>query len=286
MAQIFKLANPTWYAPAIRSTCNILYKHRVLLWEMSKLELRDRYVGQVLGIFWAIIMPILTMAVYLFIFVFVFNAKMPDAQEYASAGWGGSYALYLLSGLLPWMALQDIMGRSVTTVSGNARLVKQVVFPLEVLPLKIFYASFLSFAIPLALFFIYGIVMHGLPSPLALCLPLVVLTQYLMATGIAFIFSAIGVYLRDLKDIVGVICFVLIYTMPIFFVPSMLPEKMYTLILLNPFSHMIQVYHDVLFYGQITESFSWVFFPMFAIALFFMGCRVFYSTKHSFGNML
>lgn len=286
MSQVFNLLNPAWYASSVWATCASLRKHHALLWEMSKLELRDRYVGQVLGIFWAFVMPVLTMAVYLFIFAFVFKAKMPDAENMASSGWGGSYVLYLLSGLIPWMGLQDIMARSVTAISSNARLVKQTVFPLEILPLKIFYPSLINLAVTLGIFLAYGVGVYGLPSPLILCLPSVVLVQTIMAGGISFLFSAVGVYLRDMKDIVGVLCFVLVYSMPIFFVPAMLPKRVYTILQLNPFSHMIHVYHDVLFYGEITSPISWVVFPVFALFVWCLGCRTFQAVKHLFGNVL
>jgi lipopolysaccharide transport system permease protein len=286
MPQIFNILNPVWYAPSIRATCGILYKHRLLLWEMSKLELRERYVGQVLGIFWAVVMPILTMIVYLFIFAFVFKARMPDAQGIANIGWGGSYALYLLSGLIPWLSLQDIMSRSVTAVSGNARLVKQVVFPLEILPLKLFYPSLINLMITLSIFLTYGVLMHGLPSPFIVCLPIAILAQFILATGIAFLFSAAGVYLRDMKDIVGFFCFVMVFIMPVFFAPGMLPERIYNMLLLNPFSHMILVYRDILFYGAVTAPLSWFIFPAFALAVCCLGCRAFYTVKPLFGNVL
>lgn len=286
MLHLIKLILPSWYYPAVQSTCSVLWKKRELLWEMGKLELRERYAGQALGLFWAVLTPLLTIAVYLFIFAFVFKAKMPAAQEAMGGGWGGSYALYLLSGLIPWLAMQDIMTRSVTVITANASLVKQVVFPLEILPLKIFYPAGINLCVTLGIFTLYGMLSHGLPSPFILILPIVIVAQFICAAGIALIFSALGAYLRDMKDIVSVLCFVLIYCMPIFFAPGMLPDWAYDLLLLNPLSHMIVVYHDVLYYGYITAPLSWLIFFLFAGAMWIVGCKIFQSVKHLFGNVL
>lgn len=280
-----KLISPNWYKASLVETAKILVFRRELLWEMCKLELRERYAGQVLGLFWTVALPLLTMAVYLFIFAFVFKAKMSVVQS-GSAGWGESYALYLLSGLIPWMALQDIMVRSATAISSNASMVKQVVFPLEILPLKMLYPAAINLGITLAIFILYGLLAYGLPSPLLLALPLVVAVQLVAGAGMALLFSSAGAYLRDMKDLVGVLCFILVYCMPIFFTPGMLPPWAYNIILLNPLSHMVLVYHDILYHGQITSPLSWVVFPLFAVGMWAVGCRTFQTVKHFLGNVL
>jgi lipopolysaccharide transport system permease protein len=280
-----KLVSPGWYKDSILETAQILVTRRELFWEMSKLELRERYAGQVLGLFWAVALPLLTMAVYLFIFAFVFKAKMSVTQN-GSSGWGESYALYLLSGLIPWMTLQDVMTRSATAISANASMVKQVVFPLEILPLKVLYPAVINLGVTLAIFILYGLLAYGLPSPLLLALPLVVAVQLVAAAGIALLFSAAGAYLRDMKDMVSVLCFILVYCMPIFFTPGMLPPWAYNIILLNPLSHMVLMYHDILYHGQITSPLSWIVFPLFAAGMWAVGCRTFQTVKHFFGNVL
>jgi len=263
-----------------------LMRHRVLLWEMSKLDLRDRYVGQALGLFWAFLMPLLTIGVYLFIFAFVFKAKMPEAVDTMSTGWGGGYTFYLLSGLIPWTSMQEFMTRSSTAIHANASLVKQMAFPLEVLPLKGFYTTIINQAVALTVFVLYGWICYGPPSPLIITLPLVIAVQLIAAGGIALIFSAVGAYLRDMREIATALCFVLSYVMPVFFVPSMLPGGIYTLIKLNPFTHLIVMYHDAVYYGVITSPESWVVFPVFSLLIWMLGCRVFTALKPMFGNVL
>lgn len=263
-----------------------LIKKRYLLWEMSRLDLRDRYVGNTFGIFWTLFVPIFTVFVYLFVFVLIFNAKMPTIADSFHGGWGNSYAMYLLSGLLPWMSFQEIMSRSSTIITSNVSLVKQVLFPLEILPMQIFLACLITSGIGFLAFFLYGICFFGLPSALICFFPMIFLFELIAAAGCALLFSSVGVFFRDMKDIVGILCFILIYAMPIFYLPSMVPQNLSFILWLNPLSHMLTMYHDALFFGHITSWFSWIFFPLFALVLWGVGCRVFEGLKPLFGNVL
>src|SRR5271165_5565788 len=109
----------------------LISRNWALTWTMAKREITDRHVGQMLGMVWAIGHPLILILVYIFIFGFVFKAKAGVGHELPF-----NYAIYLLSGLLPWMAINDCMNKSCGLLTGNANLVKQVVFPLEVLPIK------------------------------------------------------------------------------------------------------------------------------------------------------
>jgi lipopolysaccharide transport system permease protein len=254
---------------------------------MSKRELKDRYVGQFLGVFWAVLNPLVTMFVYLFIFVLVFRMRMPETSGGAiTSGWGGSYAMYLLSGLLPWIALQEVMQKGVVAVTSNANLVKQVIFPVEILPLKILWAALLSQLISLGVLLLYGIIRFGLPSPLILFVPLLLFTQLVFSGGIVLLFSAITPFLRDFKDMVGLFCFVLVYTMPIFYTQDMLPPVVRFVLRFNPLLHMIECWHDVLYRGAFLSPWSWLVFPLFSVVVFVLGCRVFANLKPLFGNVL
>lgn len=111
-----------------------VYTHRRLLLEMTRRDLTDRYAGQVLGALWAVINPVLTISVFVVIFGVIFRVKA------VSLGVGTlpqDHTLYMLSGLIPWLVAADVIGRSPSLIVGQASLVKQVVFPLEVLPVKI-----------------------------------------------------------------------------------------------------------------------------------------------------
>lgn len=107
---------------AFRSIVKFLIRHRHLVWEMAKREIYDRYAGQFLGIFWAIGHPLVLMSVYVVIFGFVFKVNVAN-----NLGVGMGYTIYLLSGLIPWLAFQESMSKASSVIIGNSNLVKPVV---------------------------------------------------------------------------------------------------------------------------------------------------------------
>ena len=124
------------YFQAFTEVISLLTRHRDLTLEMAKRELSDRYAGQVFGMVWAIGHPVFMVCLYVFIFAFVFKQKVGGTVEMPL-----DYTAYLLSGLVAWMSFQESLIKSCTAITGNAALVKQVVFPLEILPVKVVLAS-------------------------------------------------------------------------------------------------------------------------------------------------
>ena len=280
-----RLLIPFPYAGAALAMGRDIARHGKLLWNLSRRDVRDRYLGQTFGLFWAILNPMLTIIVYLFVFAFVFQARMPQGAQ-PLAGREGSYVLYLLSGLIPWLGMQEAMTRSVNAITGNSSLVKQVIFPLEVLPLKILWGAFLSQCVMLALFIGYSGLRFGWPSAWLALLPFLLLTQYLAAAGLALLFAAVAPYFRDIKDVIGLMCLVLLFGMPVFYAAPAAYGWNWLMLQLNPFTHMVECYHDVLFRGTVSAAHSWAIFPLFALVVFALGSRVFQTLKTHFGNVL
>jgi len=102
-----------------------------LIWELAKRDVRDRYASNTLGMLWLLIQPVVTIIIYLSVFSIIFKMRIPE-----SANTEGSYPLYFLSGFVCWMALSEAMSRAPSLISNNAALVKQIVFPTQVLPTK------------------------------------------------------------------------------------------------------------------------------------------------------
>src|SRR2546421_11113072 len=106
-----------------------------LVLSLAKRELAARYKGSVLGIVWALLTPVVMIAIFTFIFAGIFKAKFGAS----SSQW--DYALYLFCGLLPWNAFQESLQLSSSTIVSHANLVKRVVFPLETLPVSLSLAA-------------------------------------------------------------------------------------------------------------------------------------------------
>jgi lipopolysaccharide transport system permease protein len=271
------------HAPA-RATVPGLFRllicHWPLTWAMARREVSDRYAGQLLGAVWAVGHPLLLMAVYLFVFAFVFKVRL------GGAGMPLDYSTYLLAGFIPWLAFQDAMNRGATVVTGNANLVKQVVFPLEVLPAKSVLATLLPQVICTTVLVAYTLVTHrALPWTYAL-LPALFAVQVAGMIGISMALSSLGVYLRDVKDVVQVFGVIGVYLLPIFYLPDMVPALFRPLLYLNPFSYLVWCYQDVCYFGRFAHPWAWPVCAALCLGALVGGHRLFQKLKPYFGNVL
>ena len=259
----------------------LLVERRALTWELAKRELTDRHVGSFLGPLWAVGHPLFLIGVYLFVFAFVLKVRVGGSQDLPL-----DYPTYMLAGLIPWMAFQESMNKSCSAIVDNRSLVKQVVFPLEVLPVKGALASLFTQAVAFCLLILYVLVNYGsLPWTYSL-LPLAVVSQLVAMIGVGYALAAVSVYLRDLKDVIQVFSLVGAYVTPIFYLPEWVPSLLRPILYLNPFSYMGWCYQDLLYFGRIEHPWAWVAFVGFSVGSFWAGSRLFLKLKVSFGSVL
>lgn len=268
-----------WLTP--RQIVTLLVKHRRLTWEMAKREVSDRYAGQILGPLWAVGHPLLLMGVYLFMFGFVFKVRIGGTPDMPL-----DYTVYALSGLIPWMALQEAVNKGAVAVSSNASLVKQVVFPVEVLPMKSVVAVLPAQLVSTVVLLLYVLLTHGsFPVTYAL-LPALMFFQILAMMGVALILAAIGVFFRDLKDLILVLTVIGVYLLPVFYLPSMVPQVFRPLLYLNPGSYVLWCFQDALYFGRFEHPWAWGVTIPVSLLLFYVGFNVFYRLKLMFANVL
>jgi lipopolysaccharide transport system permease protein len=260
---------------------DLLARHRWLIWEMTKREHSDRYAGSMFGSLWAVGHPLALMAVYVVVFSYVFKLRIGGTQELPL-----DYTTYLIAGYLPWMAFQESMSKACVAISGNANLVKQVVFPLEVLPVKGTLAAVLTQLVGTGFLAVYTLLIHGPVPATYLLFPFLLGFQLLAMIGVSLGLAAVGAYLRDLKELVQVGSMVGVYLMPIFYLPSWVPEALRPVLYINPFSYMIWCYQDVFYFGRIEHPWSWIIFSTASLLVFQLGKALFGKTKTYFGNVL
>jgi lipopolysaccharide transport system permease protein len=258
-----------------------LYKNRVLCIELVKRDLGTQFAGQALGHFWIIAHPVILFSVYIFIFVVVLRVKIPSDM-----GMPRDYTLYILSGLVPWLSIQQALTRSTNVFIAQSNLVKQVVFPTIVLPFGAVLVSLVPLAIGLLTIAVYGGLTNQLSLLTIFLLPLAILLHVIFLAGIAFVLASVTPFIRDLKDIV--VAFVTIgpYTVPAFFLMAWIPEQLRILIYLNPLSYVIWVYQDALYFGSMERPWAWVILLFLAVAAFALGSRIFHAIRAQIANVL
>lgn len=258
-----------------------LYRNRALTFALAKREVTDKYTRQVLGSVWAVGHPLIHVAVYIFLFQVVLKLRMGGTVEMPL-----DYVAYLLSGLIPWLAVQESLNKGSTVITSNANLVKQVVFPLDVLPVKSVLACFVTQIVGTLCLIAYVLIDHGRLHPTYALLPVLWVVQAVGMAGIVFAISALGVYVRDIKELVQVFSIVGMYLVPIVYQPDMVPEKLQFLLYLNPFSYMVWCYQDACYFGDFRHWYAWIVFPVGAALTFLLGYSLFRKLQTHFGSVL
>ncbi len=256
-------------------------RYRSLIWELTKREIAERYVGQALGTAWAIGHPLITIGVYIFVFAYVFGMRIGGSSE-ASL----DYTTYLLSGLIPWLTFSDILNRSCNSVTSNASLVKQILFPVEILPIKTVTAALVNQLVATVGLLVYIVAVHGFMRPLTIILPGIFTIEVIGMIGLAYALSSLTVYFRDLKDIILVFTGIAMYISPVLFNERSIPQAFYIVMLFNPFSYIAWVYQDAVFYGRILHPWAWLVFTILNLAFLSLGFRLFRVLRPSFGDVL
>ena len=253
--------------------------HRRLIWELAKRDLRDRFAGQFFGVVWAVGHPLVLMALYVLVFVYIFPGRRGESSG------PRDFTISVLAGLIPWLTFQEVLANSATTITNNASLVKQVVFPIETLPVKAVLASTVSQLVATGFLVVYALGRGALEWSL-LFWPILFGFQLLAMAGACYLLSAIGVFFRDLKDFTQIFCAANLFLQPILYVPDHLPHVFRAVFYANPFSYMVWCYQDAIFFGEIAHPWAWVVYPVGSVALFYLGVRAFRKMKVGFGDVL
>lgn len=224
--------------------------------------------------------PLVVVGTYLLLFGFVLGSKISTTGAFP-----GDYPGYILVGLVPWLMMQAAILRGPTALIGSANLVKQVVFPIEILPIAVVIAATIPHIPSLILVIVYKLFVGGLDWIIVL-LPFVMALHFMLALGLSFLLAALTPFVRDVREVVVVFTSVVIYLMPTVYLPDWMPGILRPIIYLNPFSYLVWVYQDVLFFGEFNHPYAWIVTFVFAVLALGLGYRTFEKLKPYYGNVL
>jgi len=259
-----------------------LAEHRHLMYALAVREMRDRYAGSLLGLLWAILQPVAFIATLIIVFDFAFAARLGKG----TGGVQSDYAALVIAGFLPWMAISNGMQSAVGCIRINAGLVKQIDFPLEVLPAKVALAQIAGQLVGLGLLVTYLAFSHGdLPKTLPLVVPALLL-QIVLMFGLGFILATLGAYFRDLEHALPTLLMINLYLMPIFYPRNAVPEPIRALVDWNPFTPVVRLFQDILIHGETGTPAAWAVTALLAAASLDLGYRLFRRASAGFGDLV
>lgn len=265
-----RIWQPLWELPARAD----------LIFSFAKRDLLGRYKGSALGIAWAVLTPVVMIAIFTFIFAGIFGARFGAGDSH----W--DYALYLFCGLLPWTMFQETVQQSSNTIVTNANLVKRVVFPLETLPAAQALAAlgnqlFATIALLIATIFIRQSLQLT-----ALWLPVLLIPQLLLALGAAWLIASLGVFLRDIAQGITLLLMAWMYLTPIIYPESIVPERFRWFIGINPFTSLVRSYRRVFLDGLAPDWRGLLYFSAVALVVFVFGYWWFARTRKNFADVI
>ncbi|WP_236995602.1 ABC transporter permease [Vreelandella populi] len=249
---------------------------------MTKRDVAGRYRGSVLGLFWSFLNPVFMLLVYTFVFSVVFNARWGVTEEETST----QFAVVLFAGLVVHSFFAEVLSKAPGLILGSSNYVKKVVFPLEILPAIALGGAIFHTAISLLVLQVAYLFFTGIPPWTIVLTPFVFFPLAILSLGVAWMLAALGVFLRDIGQFIGVIITVLLFLSPIFFPIDRLPEEYQILILLNPLTFIIEQAREVLIWGRLPDWKGLVVYTLFSTAFAWLGYAWFQKTRKGFADVL
>lgn len=257
-----------------------IWRHRVMVGGVVRRDLRTRYAGSALGVTWTLLQPLLHFALYLFVFSWIFQVKFTEKAS------GGDFALYLLAGLIPWLAFQEGVLKAASAIVEHASLVKGVRFPAVVLVFGSVLASLVNFLVGLSLLFILLVLLGRLSLLTLPFLPLLIALQSCLALGLGLLAASFYTFLRDTLQVLQMSFMIWFYLTPIIYPPSYVPDRLAFLFTWNPFTALVTAYRAVLLENAWPSMVTLI--PLFAwvIGACVVGGLVFRKVAPGFADVL
>ncbi len=252
-----------------------------LLYQLTRREVSGRYKGSFLGIFWSFVNPLLMLVVYTIFFSMIMKIRWGEGDENRM-----DFAILLFVGLVLYGFVAECINRAPGLITANVNYVKKVVFPIEILPVVSCGSAFFHWLISMLVLMLALIISgHGVPLTAILIFP-VMLPLVVYALGIGWVLASIGVFMRDLNQVVGVFTQVLMFMSPVFYPASKIPEGYRGVFFANPLTVLIEQARAVLVFGNQPAWTELVAQLAIASIVAGAGFWLFQITKRGFADVL
>jgi lipopolysaccharide transport system permease protein len=201
-------------------------------------DFKIRYKRSILGVGWSLLVPLAQLAVMYLVFSKMLRLNIPN------------FTSFLLAGILPWTWFQSSLITSSMTILDNRELVKQVGFPVGVLPSVTILSQWVHFVLALPILAIFLVADGFRPTVTVIALPVVMLVQFLLTASLAYIVATLQVTFRDTQYLLGISLFLFFYLTPVFWDASAMPEKFRWIFEINPLGMLLNDYRGILMRSQ------------------------------------
>jgi lipopolysaccharide transport system permease protein len=256
-------------------------KYRSLLWQLTKREVLGRYRDSVLGLAWSLVHPLMMLTVYTLVFRFVFKSQWSTENQSSI-----DFALLLFAGLIAYWSFSECISRAPNLIKGNVNYVKKVMFPLELLPLVSLAASLFHMGVSVIVLLLFYGLQHLSLNWTVIVFPLLVVPLALFALGTSWFLASVGVFVRDIGQVIGVLTNILLFMSPVFYPLSALPVSFQPFMYLNPLTFQVEQMREVLILGKPLAWGGLGIYFLCSIVTAWVGLWWFQKTKKGFADVL
>ena len=251
-----------------------LYNYREMLFNLVKKDLRTRYKGSVLGFFWTFLNPLLQLLVYTLVFSVILKSDIPN------------YYIHLFVALVPWLFFSTSLTASSTAIIGNKDLIKKIYFPRIIMPMAVVNGAFMNMLFTMIVVFCV-LIFSGIGiSKYIILLPIIMILEYLLVLGFAFVVSALNVYFRDLEHILGILTMAWMYATPVLYSIDIVPEKLKGIFELNPMTPIVVAFRDIFYFQKMPDLSHMSLILFWSIAFIILGYLIFQKLQRGFAEEL
>ncbi|MCP4682538.1 MAG: ABC transporter permease [Desulfobacterales bacterium] len=216
-----------------------------LIWDLTKRDFTERFAGSALGAIWAFIWPLVNLFIYIIIFGKIMGGRLPGSSDIYS------YSIYLSVGLIPWSAFAGAISRSTSAFIDKKHIISKISVSLPSFLIIINLSETITFVITSLFFFLFLIATDYEFHTHLLLFPFLFYLQQILAFGLGLLSATLTVFIRDLREVVGIILQLWFWFTPIIYISSILPDILKKIVVYNPFFILAESYHRLFVYNDM-----------------------------------
>ncbi|MFC1833971.1 ABC transporter permease [Thermodesulfobacteriota bacterium] len=259
-----------------------LYTYRELITQFAWREAVGRYKGTYLGLIWSVFNPLLTLAVYSFVFGIIVRSRF----GHSSGGSVPEFVLALFSGIVIYNVFAVCSSKAPVVVASRPNLVKKVVFPLEILPVAALGSSLIAFGFSLVILMPCLFIFSPSISGTMYMFPLVLIPLCALSLGVGWLVGSIGVFIRDMGQVIPVLMQLLFFLSPVIYPISAVPESLQWVMRLNPLATILEDTRRTLVWGQPIEWGWWLAVTVVSLIIMQLGYLWYMRMKRVFADVV
>ena len=257
-----------------------IWARRDVFWELTKRDVEGRYSGSFFGLLWSFFNPLLMLGVYTLAFRELLGMRWPNQQS------GADFSLMIFCGMIVHSLMAECLTRAPSVIISQSNLVKRVVFPLGILPCVMVTSSLFNALLSVVVLLLFVLISQHSLHPTVLYLPILFTPYVLLLCGVSWFMASLGVIVRDVSQIAGVLTSVLMFLSPVFYPATNLHEPYRQWIAFNPLTLVIEQTRQTVLFGNSPDWQALGIYTLAALAVMMFGYFWFQRTRDGFADVL